>query len=499
MKPVKQRRRVTQVTEPPAFVIECAPEIVKGMRGRAGALFGSKTESGVRVAASRPFPFRYRSGAFTGMQDAKLEDLLRSCERDEGLRATIPVGWYVKRDAAPLGAAEEALFARFFPEPWQITVVRTRREAACFFRGPDGALRSTSLPAPQRRRALGAVAALAAAALLFFTRPAPKPPAGGIGLRVSEEGGQLRIAWDQRSPDVAAALGAQLEIEDGGGVTRIRLDRSLLETGRVFYSRWSESPVVRMVLERAGRPPLEESARITGPPVLFARIDVPASGEADRVVVPDPVIEPDPVVEPDPAVERIRAEAKAEPVTRTFEPARRFHPPAPRARVSAALRPMPEAPALAVAPRTPAALRIEPPRPQPPQVRRPEPPPRRGQMIWTGRLERRGVLHIEGPRATAGHLSGALPGGPAEVVVLPGEMTATGLRLYTANPALANLVERPGPENGWNATEYVWDPVRAKEISVLEAPGRYNGWNQLVLRAENRDYSVLVLKWESRP
>jgi hypothetical protein len=49
-----------------------------------------------------------------------------------------------------------------------------------------------------------------------------------------------------------------------------------------------------------------------------------------------------------------------------------------------------------------------------------------GRIIWTGRLERRGVLEIDGRRATVGYLSGGLPQTPADIAVLPGELTATG-------------------------------------------------------------------------
>ena len=150
-------------------------------------------------------------------------------------------------------------------------------------------------------------------------------------------------------------------------------------------------------------------------------------------------------------------------------------------------------------PQTPRVLPLaQRPRPVPAAAKPPE-ARARGQVIWTGRLERRGVLEIDGPRATVGYVSGALPQAPADITVFPGEPTATGLRLYTANSRLANRVEPAGPQNGWNPTEYVWDPQRAKEISVLEAPGQHNDWKHLVLRAEGRGYSVVVVQWQARP
>jgi hypothetical protein len=120
-----------------------------------------------------------------------------------------------------------------------------------------------------------------------------------------------------------------------------------------------------------------------------------------------------------------------------------------------------------------------------------------GRAIWTGRLERRGVVRIDGQRASVGHLSAPLPGAPAAFAVLPGELTPRGLRLYTADKRLAGRSEPPGPQNGWNPTEYVWDPARAGEISVLEPPGEQNGWKGMILRSESRNYTVVVLRWEA--
>lgn len=500
MKPTASEPELVEpATEQFAFAVECARPALKRMGRRgAGALFGRKTESAVSVMASRPFPFPYpatESYALAEPEEAKLEELLRSCEWDARLRGMIPVGWYVSRRAGRLGAADEVLFDRFFPEPWQIAVVNTHGEAECCFRGLDGALHTAPLPPAPRGKAVWAgmaaivAAALLLAALLLLSRPAAKPRAvGGIGLGLSENAGQLRISWEQSSPEVAAAKGAHMEIDDGGSLVRIGLDRTELRTGSVFYSRWSEYAVVRMVLERPGLPPLEEFARFSGPPVAPV---------AAAVAPPAPEVEAAPAVPPAPARVEVRAWEADRAEVAPEVPPREFRP--PRVRLAAPVQPVIDAPALAVAPRTATALPLDQrPRALPARARQAEAPPR-GQIIWTGRLERRGVLQIEGRQATTGYVSGALPGAPAQIVVLPGELTDTGLRLYTANPALANYVERAGPQNGWNPTEYVWDPLRAKEISVLEAPGKYNGWKHLVLRAENRGYSVLVLKWEGRP
>ena len=478
--------------------MECSRAALDGIgRRRARALFGRKTETAVYVLASRPFPFPYVSTAGYSLsehQETELEQLLRSCESDSRLRGTIPVGWYVPRTGGALAGGDEVLFERFFPEPWQIALVDTREGVFYCFRGLDGAVYSESFPiAPARRRvwlraaAIGA-AVLLAVLLLLVWRPAARNPTtpragGGIGLRVSDKGGQLHIRWE-RSPEVQAAAGAELVIDDGGGRVRVRLDRTDLLTGSVFYSHWSESATVRMVLEIRGLPPIEESVTVSVPPAARTAADAP----------PAPPIEDVPAVLDVPV--RVRGEAeRAAP--RADPPQRQFR--APRPGLRAVVQPVMDAPALAVVPQTPRLLPLA---PRPRAVPAAEKPPEvrvRGQVIWTGRLERRGILEIEGPRATVGYVSGALPQAPANITVLPGELTGSGLRLYTANSGLANRVEPAGPNNGWNRTEYVWDPLRAKEISVIEAPGQHNDWKHLVLRAEDRGYSVVVVQWQARP
>ncbi len=480
--------------------MECSPAALAAFGGRrARVLFGQKTETAVHVLASRAFPFPWVSTngyALSDEQEAELERLLRSCESDSGLRGMIPVGWYIPRAARAMGTGDEVLFEQFFPEPWQIALAERREGVFYCFRGLDGGICSEPFPiAPARKSKWPRIAALMAGAILLAAlvllawRPAPKnagsPPARPIGLRVSERAGQLHIGWD-RSPEVQAAAGGELEIEDGGGRLRAHLDRADLLAGSVFYSRWSERATVRMVLELRGSPPVEESVTFRAPRAGPAPAVVPAA----RVEIenPPPVVEVPVLVKG----EADRSEPRAEP------PRFRFR--APRTALRAAPQPIMDAPALPVVPAAPRLLSLAPrvgpvlPAEKPAEARAV-----RGQVVWTGRLERRGVIEIDGGRASAGYVSGSLPQAPANITVLPGELTSTGLRLYTANSGLANRVEPAGPQNGWNRTEYVWDPLRAKEISVVEAPGRHNAWKHLVLRAEDRPYSVVVVQWQAQP
>jgi len=79
--------------------------------------------------------------------------------------------------------------------------------------------------------------------------------------------------------------------------------------------------------------------------------------------------------------------------------------------------------------------------------------PRSGVIIWSGQLERNGLVEINGPTASFGSLRGELPG-------------------------VAVLVD-----------------IDPKDIGVAEAPSPQNGWKRLVLRSRNRKHSVVTIRW----
>jgi hypothetical protein len=74
-------------------------------------------------------------------------------------------------------------------------------------------------------------------------------------------------------------------------------------------------------------------------------------------------------------------------------------------------------------------------------------------IIWSGQLERNGLVEINGPTASFGSLRGELPG-------------------------VAVLVD-----------------IDPKDIGVAEAPSPQNGWKRLVLRSRNRKHSVVTIRW----
>jgi hypothetical protein len=124
--------------------------------------------------------------------------------------------------------------------------------------------------------------------------------------------------------------------------------------------------------------------------------------------------------------------------------------------------------------------------------------PRSGRLIWTGSLGRRGVVEIDGAKASVGTLLGTLPGVPVNLTISPAQFGEKGLVIYT-NDAGRNLRREPaGSSNGWNATTFEWDPERVRQIAVLEAPHSTNSFERLVLRNDARNCAVIVIEWSVR-
>jgi hypothetical protein len=141
------------------------------------------------------------------------------------------------------------------------------------------------------------------------------------------------------------------------------------------------------------------------------------------------------------------------------------------------------------------------PKPQPPPASAPSTSPalpRSGNLLWAGRLERRGIVEIHDDRASVGFVRGKLPGVPIRLRVFPGDLKDEGMVLYSPDAkATPVLPGRPGPENGWNATRFVSDARKAGAIEVLEAPNADNGWTRLTVRNNDASsYAVLVIVWE---
>jgi len=279
-----------------------------------GVLFGRRDADLIRVLAWSPIACDHtRGAAFVLSNDDRqgLLLLLEQAQSDPRLRVLDPVGWFVSHTRPGLRMTEDDidLFNRFFPEPWQVTlVVHPRRDKGTrggfFVREKDGRIQSSApygefpmegsralavsprqgLLAPRRektgdspgipdsgrltRLAWVAVALLVCALALYaipkFRQPAP-PDA--LQLRIVDVKGQLRVEWDRASRAVQRTDSATLFIDDGGMLPPVHLDGDAARRGSVTYARLSEDVIVRLEVNRENLPPLREQARYVGPPL----------------------------------------------------------------------------------------------------------------------------------------------------------------------------------------------------------------------------------------
>lgn len=81
----------------------------------------------------------------------------------------------------------------------------------------------------------------------------PKDPNANLSLSLLDNGGQLDIHWDRRSPAIRNALEATLEIRDGAlAPQNVRLDGPQLANGAISYERQNEHVEVTLVATEPG-------------------------------------------------------------------------------------------------------------------------------------------------------------------------------------------------------------------------------------------------------
>lgn len=279
-----------------------------------GVLFGRRGQDRIRVLAWKPITCDHARGpAFVLSNDDQqgLMQLLEEAQSDPRLQVLDPVGWFVShtRPGLRMTAEDVDLFNRFFPEPWQVTlVIHPRRgkdtRGGFFVREKDGRIQTAephgefplngarSLAVSPRpgplalhreessggggaqegnrlsRLAWVAVALFLCALALYAIPKFRHPPApDALQLRIVDVNGQLRVEWDRASPAVLRAGSATLFIDDGGMLPPIHLDGDAIRRGSVTYARLSEDVIVRLEVSREDLPPLREQARYVGPPL----------------------------------------------------------------------------------------------------------------------------------------------------------------------------------------------------------------------------------------
>ena len=104
-----------------------------------GVFFGKEQSGTVHISRFRPVQCEHQHGPAFVLSDkdcAALELLLAGAAEDEELAGLMPAGWYQTVSRRDLGLSEEArtVFHRFFPQPWQITMIvgRSKQEPLSF-------------------------------------------------------------------------------------------------------------------------------------------------------------------------------------------------------------------------------------------------------------------------------------------------------------------------------------------------------------------------------
>ncbi|MGE5568947.1 MAG: hypothetical protein ACM3S5_07925 [Rhodospirillales bacterium] len=525
-----------------------------------GILFG-RLENGVtRILAFRPVPCEYKFGPSYRLSEKDgqaFADALRAPETDPLLAGLEPVGWYLShtRSEVCLSKQDLELHNRHFPKTGHVALV-VRPEsfgasrAGFFFREANGKIRSESSygefalsaravkkrgaareaktpenaqarqgeatvakserarPARargnRRRFLLRAAVAVPVLAIVVMTaalmwRERDKPASQALALSALDVNGQLQIAWDRMAAPVLQAKGGSLEIVDGGKKVVLPFNAAGLRRGSVTYARKSGLVEVRLTVNPPDGKPVQELVRFVGAMPAAKPKPEASPRKPERVPAaekPKPAPPPAPrgkkgrrrseLLESPRQAEQAKVLELANLRPRAATPALGQPPslPSTSSRLPAAAAPLPTAPPAAAPPR---------PAPSKPAYRGPA----SGRLIWTGLLRRGQSLSINGTTASAGYVTGELPGVPVRVSVHPADLSDNGLVVYTSRALAAqSQKEAPGPRNGWNLTRYALDPKRAARVLVTEPPSAQTGWRKLTLRGDNAPVAVIVIDWK---
>lgn len=304
-----------------AAVLERFNSTPHGGEEVTGVLFGTRTTDEVRVTAFCPVAGATAQSQAEALSDAQhaMSAVISASGSQEALAGLEPLGWFRSHPRCDLNLTERdlELANALFPQPWQIglvmrpgnsAVTRARfyyREGAapwsaeCAVREftlapadlqpanegrgfPETAL-STEIregydpkelerfpnpalermrPMPRRRSWRWPLTLLGAAAvaggIYLFTE------SQALSLRVSDNRGELRIAWDRESRAVRDGKSGHLEIVDGGQKVWMELDPEQLRVGNVTCARQSNDVTVRLVVQPDSGQPVEEVARFVG-------------------------------------------------------------------------------------------------------------------------------------------------------------------------------------------------------------------------------------------
>ncbi|MBL8221920.1 MAG: hypothetical protein JNL62_21970 [Bryobacterales bacterium] len=364
--------------------------------------------------------------------------------------------------------------------------------------------------------------ALAAGAYHYYAASQPVDP---LGLQLAPSGSELVVRWNPSHPVFREASDARLLITDG--VKRVDLPLLGRKTPFHSYKPVTDRVDVRLRLHLSwGRTRTDAATYLRHPdvgkpsPELAQALQNLQKAEDQAAEVRSQVS--------DRAAENARVQNRIDEIqhirkqlAEARKPKRLVLPVAKEPRATP--KDLPTAPEIAVRgniplpPQADLQLRppVDPPKPPPlpvsaPLVRSapvvtpkplapiPTPAPVKagaGRILWTGDLPKGASLQIDGRQASRGFVNSELPS-LAQVGAYPAELTNDGLKVYTGNPryAQAPRMEPASAANGWQKTQYVYDPKAARDLIVEQMPSAREP-GKLVLRAGKR-LSVIVIDWQ---
>ncbi|MBK7928012.1 MAG: hypothetical protein IPJ98_11120 [Bryobacterales bacterium] len=386
--------------------------------------------------------------------------------------------------------------------------------------------------------AMAAIAVLGSLIVYMRTARRTSGPRQSVGLRVVERNGFLLAEWNGNAKLLEGKTGGALEVDDGEP-RRYVMNETLLRGGQWRVLTTSENVMVKLRLGASGEH--VESVRYFDPGAS-ARVVRPAADAVSletQTRLEEKQRRLQEMIEANNALDIRResllavvrqqldqaskggAETGARPVVQlppnqaAASPEQPLPPPpaantasstpldAPPGLAGQAVRPPSAPPAGQVesaAPRFPD--RATTPRPAAQPQAASTPPayqgPRSGRVIWTGSLAPGGTLLITGRQASLGALTGSMPAAPLRIGAYAAELGGQGFTAYSssARHSRGNVVEQPGPQNGWQRTAYRYDPRRASDLVVAEAPSADNGWQRVLFRAGSRPVTAILIDWE---
>ncbi len=240
-----------------------------------GVLFGRRTGPVVRIEAWR--------GDATGAghwkllknvdgEAARVESVLAQAAADAALDGLTPVGWFVARREGELAPQppELELYSRFFPEPWQVTLlVRPDRErgAARFFRpgaaaGDALGVEANAQNTPRARRrptprallwslGVGGWLLLAALGIAAWLQPGVAaqwlPSPAEIPLRLAADAEGLTLNWDHYAVRALGVWRATVDVHTAGSNQHYELSKDEITSGMLRTWTPASDTAIEMV------------------------------------------------------------------------------------------------------------------------------------------------------------------------------------------------------------------------------------------------------------